>query len=340
VTFTALRVRNYQSIAAADLKLGDVTILVGNSDSGKSAALRALRDLFFNSSDSSAITAGEERAEVSLAFLDRNPLSSASHGVAWERGNDGSKYSIDGRDLGKPGSTVPEQVVEATRIRELEVGDLAVRLNVAEQDDPWFLLGRPAWSPAAVTKVIGRVAGLDALVLANRDLELEAKRERATAKEAGARATSLRAELAKHDGLDARLELLAAARLADKLARSLRSNLELAQSLLRTMAGARDARLTAQEATGPLREAVGRAEALDLDGLNLRLWDARRAGTDFLTAEENVRRAEIRTGFAREKVEAERAALLRLSPEGLTCATCGSSIHADCLENLRQAASA
>ena len=53
---TKLAVRGFQSLQNISLELGNITVIVGHSDSGKSALLRALEKASFNESGSSFLT--------------------------------------------------------------------------------------------------------------------------------------------------------------------------------------------------------------------------------------------------------------------------------------------
>ena len=168
-----LAIRGYRSISKADLALGQITVIIGASDSGKSNVVRALRDWAFNASGTSFATQGQKVTRVAVVV-------GHDHKVVFEKNAKGkksvSRYVTVDAETGekqvfeKIGLSVPQQVVDMTGIREVVVDDLKVRIHFSEQADPWFLLAPSAWTASKVSRIIGRISGVDALLLANRDL--------------------------------------------------------------------------------------------------------------------------------------------------------------------------
>ncbi len=63
-------IENFQAIASTSFDLGNLTVLVGEGDVGKSSIIRAIRAAFLNDGDDLDIRHGEKRATVTLTFDD------------------------------------------------------------------------------------------------------------------------------------------------------------------------------------------------------------------------------------------------------------------------------
>lgn len=135
-TLEQVQIINYQSIDDLTLDLGPWTVLVGSSNSGKSAVLRALRDLFQNADSPSVVRVGAKQFEVSAHLSDTS--------VRLVRGKSQSTYALnDGGSedevFAKSGRSVPTPVSEALRIPADGVWE-----HFAAQLDPPYLLALPS----------------------------------------------------------------------------------------------------------------------------------------------------------------------------------------------------
>lgn len=157
---TRVRISNFQSLKTAELELGRVTVVIGPSNSGKSAVLRSIGMVAHNiGSPKDVVTHGATATAVSLTVDDRV--------VEITRGKSRSTYAIDGDEYPKAGTTVPEKVAEILRFVEIEGEDL----NYTTQFDLPLLLGAP---PTTAAKVLGDLTNVtrifDAVREANRRL--------------------------------------------------------------------------------------------------------------------------------------------------------------------------
>lgn len=144
-----LKIRNYQSHKDAELNLRPgVNLIVGDSDCGKSAVLRALRWLVFNRPSGFpfqshwAKKGGDTAVEVALS--DGNVARRV-------RNNKDNQYRLSTLEepLEAVRTDVPEEVKAVLRMDAL---------NVQRQGDKPFLLDE---SPPEVARVLNTVAGLD-----------------------------------------------------------------------------------------------------------------------------------------------------------------------------------
>lgn len=196
---TNLHIRDFQSLEDLDLPLGDLTVLTGASNSGKSAVFRAMRTLAHNSTSTDFVRAGSKVAKVS-ARLD-NELD-----VTIERGSGHSYYEIASangvEEYPKAGTSVPVDLAKILAFEELE----GQSVNFATQFDRPFLLD---WPATQVAKALGSLTNVTVIYEGVREAERRRKAIRRLAKTRRADVESLRGSLTRFDGLDGDLDVLA-----------------------------------------------------------------------------------------------------------------------------------
>jgi DNA repair exonuclease SbcCD ATPase subunit len=141
-----LRVLNYQSHRDSELTFSPgVNIILGDPQSGKSALLRAFMWLATNRPLGARLRstfAGKgEDTVVSAEFGD--------HAVTHTRGPGGSTYYVDGESFKGFGDGMPETVLKALNLNEL---------NVQPQLEPFFLITS---SPQEIARAINRITRLE-----------------------------------------------------------------------------------------------------------------------------------------------------------------------------------
>lgn len=192
-----ITVRNFQSVEDVVLAPGRFTILVGRSNSGKSAIFRALTTLARNASSvKSLVRSGATSLEVEARFGDGV--------VRVARGEGLSTYVLDvmePRELVKAGTSVPEDV---ETFLSLPLAGNGEDIVFATQFDRPFLLDTPS---SQVARAVGTLSNVNLLLEASREatrrarnfgnegrtLRNEAENTAAEAEEEAARAASLRA---------------------------------------------------------------------------------------------------------------------------------------------------
>lgn len=156
-------VTNFQSLRDVDLPLGPLTVIVGPSNSGKSALIRAMRALASNVRGSDVVTRGAKTMRITA--------QTDGHEVTLTRTGTTGAYQI--RELsadGEPDSYtklaggVPAAVTRALRIDPVPAGGAS--LSVAGQLDPPYLLGD---SGATVARVLGELTNVDVILAAVRE---------------------------------------------------------------------------------------------------------------------------------------------------------------------------
>lgn len=207
----SLFLADFQSHAKTSVELapgGGVTIIVGQTDSGKTAIVRALRLLFYNIPQGlDYIRVGRSMAAVAVEMSDGTK-------VARERSKSVNRYRVT-----KPGESasvfegfggaVPLEVQEATGVRTVTVGDLELALNLSEQLDGPFL-GNKAISGPGRAKILGKLAGTEEVDEAQRELGTDVFRAGQEEKRLLNEIEALNARIRDYDYLPALAEKISA----------------------------------------------------------------------------------------------------------------------------------
>ena len=155
MTLQAVHIKNYQSLEDVCIALEGFTCIVGESDCGKSAFIRAVQGLTNNESGKSFVTYGQRDCQVKAVLVDE-PVST----VIWTKGYENC-YSIDGNLYDRVGSSCPEEVFSVLRVGELSVGnDIKFAPNFHGQFDIPFLMGR---SGGQIAKILGEITNINIL---------------------------------------------------------------------------------------------------------------------------------------------------------------------------------
>lgn len=152
----SLAVRNFQSIQKLDVELSRFTVIVGQSSSGKSALMRAIRTLVSNARGTSFITHGERTCSIT-AVTDHGTISLS------KGSRDEYKLFPTGGDevtFTKLGGDVPEPITEALGIVPKDP------INFAGQFDMPYLLKA---SPSEVARILGELTNADIVFSAARE---------------------------------------------------------------------------------------------------------------------------------------------------------------------------
>jgi exonuclease SbcC len=140
-----LVLKNFQRHESLTIEFDpQITTLIGPSDAGKSAIIRALLWLATNRpAGDSFVRHGSELASVSL-WVD-------GHKITRQRGKGVNRYSIDGKELAAFGQGVPEEISRLLNIDEI---------NISRQHQPHYLF---ADSPGEVARQLNAVINLGAI---------------------------------------------------------------------------------------------------------------------------------------------------------------------------------
>jgi DNA repair exonuclease SbcCD ATPase subunit len=141
--FTNLKLHNFQNHRNLEIPLSQITTIIGESDTGKSALVRAIQWVCLNSlQGDSFITHGKKKCYVSLNLSDYGD-------IVRRRGAGINGYVLDdGEERNAIGRDVPSDITKILNIGEI---------NIAAQHDPpfWFTL-----TPNQLTKELNTIADI------------------------------------------------------------------------------------------------------------------------------------------------------------------------------------
>lgn len=164
-----MEIINFQSHDYTDLYFDNgVNVIIGPSDSGKTAIIRAMKWVLFNEPSGSAfVKQGTEETKVLLYFSD---------GTIIERGRVKNKnyYILSYKDKVERfegfGQNMPMDISEASGIRKTSLNGQNLLISIADQLESPFLI---AESPSVKSTAIGALAGTDIIDIALSNLHKE-----------------------------------------------------------------------------------------------------------------------------------------------------------------------
>jgi len=192
-------IENFQAIASTSFDLGNLTVLVGEGDVGKSSIIRAIRAAFLNDGDDLDIRHGEKRATVALTFDDGTVIT------WWKDRGKGGCYRMNDQEFLKTGGQVPDEVEEFLGIGVIDI-DATTRLTpqLSDQHDLPFILWEVGSKRA---RIIGQATNLDVVVRAQMLCKKEldgCRREVTTKEETLAELSNTLSSIPDFEGLDNR----------------------------------------------------------------------------------------------------------------------------------------
>lgn len=180
-----IEIRDFQSLSDVALDVDGLTVIVGATNAGKSAVVRALEAALFNRTGGGFVREGSTQASVRLGF--------DGGGLLWTKPRKGgARYdlSVDGVNaiVTRVGKEMPEEIDALTGVREIECEGVRAKLQIDAQFDEPFLLASTGGQAA---KLMARVCRLDVLVTAQVRARRDGERMRRDAESASERAEEL-----------------------------------------------------------------------------------------------------------------------------------------------------
>jgi DNA repair ATPase RecN len=130
----SLSVKDFQIIKNANLSfLPGLNCIIGQSNNGKSALMRAAKACIYNTPGSTNVRLGCSNFAVGLQMN--------GHTVILQKGNN-SLYKVDNEVYGKIGRTQLEEVANALGVKELQINGANEDINFWDQMEKPFLLDR------------------------------------------------------------------------------------------------------------------------------------------------------------------------------------------------------
>ena len=145
MTFTKLTLQNFQCHRRLEIPLSQITTIVGSSDSGKSAVIRALNYLCLNNlRGNSFITHGKDKCAITLE-VDGQTIQRTKTKTS-------NSYATDMNEYAAVSSEVPPEIAKILNIGEI---------NIANQHDPLFWFSLTSGQLAKELNAIADIAWVD-----------------------------------------------------------------------------------------------------------------------------------------------------------------------------------
>jgi hypothetical protein len=197
-----VEIRNFQSIEKASFQIDGFTVVVGRSNIGKSALVRAIKAALTGASVSSFVRHGAgclrrtKQAKTCKCFASVH-LKTEGFDLLWEKGDSLNRYTFNGVIYDKAERGTPDFLQPV--FAPVKVGDKQELLQVSDQFSPIFLLDQTG---GAVADTLSDVARLDRINWAMRLAEKDRKEAVSTRKVREKDVVALRSKLTAYDGLD------------------------------------------------------------------------------------------------------------------------------------------
>ena len=239
-----LRLKNVQSIKSAVLPVGRLTVVVGPSNVGKSALVRAVALLARNGASTGLVRKGSSDLSVTAVF-------EGESAIQIRRGTRLSEYRLllDGSPAVYPkcGVSVPAAVTKFWALASTDLGEL----SFARQHDPPFLLKEPA---SGVARQIGALTNAHVLSDAVRETNRRRLEQAQLVRSFEREAAECREQLATVTALVGRRSRLEACRDALTKAEGQKSASEALRAVLGRSEQLRSEIADLEAVSGPSRE--------------------------------------------------------------------------------------
>ncbi len=202
-----IEIRNFQSIDHVHVRIEGFTSLVGRSNLGKSAIVRAVKAALTGAAEDNFVRHGptcerEVKGTKSCKCFCTVHLKTEGLDLLWEKGGDKNEYLINGEKKTAVGKGTPEFLEQMFGL--VEIGDRKVLLQVADQfrsqgGGPIFLLDEYG---SVVADVLSDVAQLDRINVASRMAEKDRREAVAQRKVREKDVMALKIKATSYDGLD------------------------------------------------------------------------------------------------------------------------------------------
>jgi hypothetical protein len=199
---TEVEVRNFQSIEHAEVTIDGYTAIVGRSNIGKSAIVRAVKAALTGATGTSFVRHGPTCARrlkdaKKCACKTSVRIKREGFDLLWEKGDNDNRYTFNGKVYDSVERGTPEFLQGG--YAPIKIGDEKELLQVADQFDPIFLLNRTG---GVIADVLSDVAHLDRVNAAMRLVEKDRRESVSTRKVREQDVVNLTQRYVEFDGLD------------------------------------------------------------------------------------------------------------------------------------------
>ena len=198
-----LEVKDFQSIAQVKLDIVGFTALVGPSNIGKSAVVRAIKCALTNRSGTSFVRHGEScaralRGAKTCKCFSYVHIQTDGFDLLWLKGDSISRYVFNGAEFDRPGQGIPDFLV-SNGFSPVKVGTDNDCVQVADQFQPIFMLNQ---SGPAIAEAVSDVSRLERVNKATKLVERDRKEAVSTRKVREKDIIDLTSQLDHFAGLD------------------------------------------------------------------------------------------------------------------------------------------
>lgn len=197
-----VEIHNFQSIAHSVVHIEGFTALVGRSNIGKSAVVRAVKAALTGAPADAFVRHGPYCLRIvkgtkSCKCACKVHIRAEGFDLLWEKGDDTNRYVFNGKEYTAVSKGTPDFLKDGFALAK--IGDSKELLQVADQFSPIFLLNQ---SGSAVADVLSDVARLDQINGATRLAERDRKEAASQRKVREKDVMELKMRLSGFDGLD------------------------------------------------------------------------------------------------------------------------------------------
>ena len=205
-----IEVKGFQSAEDVNFVIDGFTAIVGRSNIGKSALVRALRYALTNAEGVHFVRHGLECARTLRGVKTCKCFSSVhivmdDFDLLWEKGDSVYRYVFNGSEYDHPGKGIPEFLAN-NGVAPVKVGDESGCIQIANQFYPIFLLNQ---SGGVAAETISDVSKLTRINKATSLVEKDRRDAKATKKVREEDVDKLRIRLSAYGGLDEALQRVA-----------------------------------------------------------------------------------------------------------------------------------
>lgn len=210
-----VEVRNFQSIEHATIKVDGFTALVGRSNIGKSALVRAVKAALTGASGTSFVRHGSaclrrtKNLKTCECFTTVH-IRTEGFDLLWKKGDKHNQYVFNGQTYDRTEQGTPDFLLRPQLAQDFGTVDVARKaklLQVADQFDNVFLLDQTG---GTVADVLSDVARLDRVNVAIRMVEKDRRDAASSRKVYEKEIVDLTARVAAFEGLEGAVEAAAA----------------------------------------------------------------------------------------------------------------------------------
>lgn len=198
-----VEIRNFQSIERVTVQIDGFTALVGRSNIGKSAIVRAVKSALTGAPVDAMVRHGPE---CSRHLKDTKTCKCAcsvairakDFDLFWEKGDSVNRYVFNGKEYTVAGKGTPEFLQDTFGL--VKIAEAKELVQIADQFSPIFLLDQTG---TVVADVLSDVARLDSINVAMRLVEKDRKEAASNRKLREKDVLELKIRSMSYDGLDA-----------------------------------------------------------------------------------------------------------------------------------------